>query len=292
MISLDTTTQQTNPAQPGSELILHGSGFAAGSTVHYISDQWSMADAMATVVNATEIRSTIPDVLAGSAGSVWVSVSSPDGQTSGRLSIDLAETAAVEFVRLLASRSTVKAMLGIAASETFDDAKLDALIRAASVQVASECQRKFDLVNYVELYDGDGTPSLMLRHAPVAAVNSVLIDGAAAPLEEISIGSGWIRFEDTGDYNPRTRASMRVFSRGVRNIQVDYQAGYALIPADINLACQMQCAFLYTQITKQGLVSEGNSNAGVTTAYLNEPLTPAAKRICMRYKTTKLGVIG
>ena len=247
---------------------------------------------MADVVSATEIRSQIPDVLAGQAGVVWVSVSTPGGQTSGQLQLDLAEMPAVEYVRLLASRSTVKSMLGIAATETFDDAKLDALIRAASVQIASECGRKFDLVNYVELYDGDGTPSLMLKHAPVAAVNSVLVDGLAVPVEEISIGSGWIRFEDTGDYNPRTRASMRVFPRGVRNIQVDYQAGYAPIPADINLACQMQCAFLYTQITKQGLVSEGNSNAGVTTAYLNEPLTPAAKRICMRYKTTRLGVIG
>ncbi len=251
-----------------------------------------MADALANVVSATEIRSTIPDVLAGRAGSVLVSVSTPAGQMSEQLSVALAETPSVEYVRVLASRSTVKAMLGIASTETFDDTKLDALIRAASVQVASECQRKFDLVNHVELYDGDGTPSLMLRHTPVVAVNGVTIEGQSIPVEEISIGSGWVRFEDTGDYNPRLRSSARVFPRGVRNIQVDYQAGYALIPADINLACQMQCAFLYTQMAKQGLVSEGNSNAGVTTAYLNEPLTPAAKRICMRYKASRLGVIG
>ena len=292
MISLENLTATTTPAQPGSELILHGSGFAAGSTVRYISDYRSLADAMAEVVSATEIRSTIPDVLAGQAGAVWVSVSTPDGQVSGQLLIDLAEMPAVEYVRLLASRASIKALLGIAASETFDDAKLGALIHAASAQIASECKRKFDLVNHVETYDGDGTPSLMLRFAPVAAVNSVLIDGLAAPIGEIVIGSAWIRFQDYADYNPRTRSTMRTFPRGVRNIQVDYQAGYALIPADINLACQMQCAFLYTQIAKQGLVSEGNTTAGVTTAFLNEPLTPAAKAICLRYKITRLGVIG
>jgi hypothetical protein len=54
----------------------------------------------------------------------------------------------------------------------------------------------------------------------------------------------------------------------------------------------LQVAHLVNTGNKQGLVNEGNQTAGVSTIYSQQPLCPAAKAICNRYKRAKIGIVG
>ena len=287
------TLTSINPtsAAPGDSLVLIGTGFAAGAFVGYSGDGNQIDDRAAVVISATELRSTVPDLYFGENGAALVTVIAADGSQSAAATLAISAFPDVETVQPLCGRAAVKRLMGVAPSETYDDARLDRLIRIASAQIASECRRSFGVDTYTELLSGDGTELLQLLHGPIATLSSVTIDGTAAPLSEIKIGTDWIRFEEMDSYNPRIRALRRVFTRGVRNVAVVYTAGYVRIPADISHACELQVQYLLNTVHKQGLLTEANTPAGVTTTYAQLPLAASVKTVCNRYRSQRIGVI-
>jgi hypothetical protein len=68
------------------------------------------------------------------------------------------------------------------------DALLNALILAVGSAIDRYCRRRFAHANYDELYDGDSTERLLLRHYPITAVHSVQYD--PQPALEIRNTSG------------------------------------------------------------------------------------------------------
>lgn len=184
----------------------------------------------------------------------------------------------------LCTVAQVKAVLGVASDETSEDAKLAALISLASAQIRSYCRRDFAAVTVTaERYDGDGSAMLTLASTPILEVTALAIDGQAVGLAEVKVYPSYIRFEDSGEYNPRLRASCRVFPAGALNVSVSYRAGFAAVPADIANACVLQTVHLLNTVPKLGIVSETSSVAQATTAYSQGPLTPAARIVCNRY---------
>ena len=131
----------------------------------------------------------------------------------------------------LTTLDNVKAWLPDMASVTTSDALLARLITAASQAVCVYTGRAdFGVQGYSEVYDGAARPILVLRQWPAVEVDAVGFSDGAAPsafsLEPPLAGGG----------AQRLTLVQGVFPRGVSNVTVAYQAGYAATPPDVEQA--------------------------------------------------------
>lgn len=77
----------------------------------------------------------------------------------------------------IASLAEMKSELGLAVSDTEDDARLTRLAESIQGAFSSNCRRRFDVATLAERHDG-GKAAIWLRAAPVHEVVAVTIDGA------------------------------------------------------------------------------------------------------------------
>lgn len=139
--------------------------------------------------------------------------------------------------------------LGIA--QGTDDTNLQLAISAYSQLIADFCSRSIVLATFSEIYDGRDMPRLMLRNYPIVAVTSLSIYGVAQSLATSPYGPGYTFANRSVDLQGGA-----VFTRGLGNIAISYQAGFATIPADIQMACLDWLKASYLTRTQQtGLVS-------------------------------------
>lgn len=145
-----------------------------------------------------------------------------------------------------------KTYLGITSST--EDTNLQTILDAVNQFVETYCHRSFEEAEYVELYDGTGTTSLILRHRPVTEITEILIYD-----DEITM-----RTEVGGDgYYYKDLASgiiMRddLWDRGQGIITVTYTAGYTdeTIPADLRYAVYELATYFRNTRKKAGMLSE------------------------------------
>lgn len=137
----------------------------------------------------------------------------------------------------LTTLETVKTYLGI--TTTDQDTLLSSLIASVSEAVEHYCGRVFALDRRVEFYDGQATGSLVLRCRPVTEIHSIHDDmgrvfaaGTEIPATRLVLypGEGVVRL--SGGY----------FAPGLRNIRVEYTAGYDPIPPAIEQAATILVA--------------------------------------------------
>ena len=116
------------------------------------------------------------------------------------------------------------------------DAIAKLIILAVTALMEAHCNTTFDhsagvLTYSAELYDGDGTTTILLRHGPLIAIS------------ELIITSGGI--DDTipaTDYVAElfkakiTLTEGDSFIRGVQNVSVTYTAGHSTIPDAVKMA--------------------------------------------------------
>ena len=128
----------------------------------------------------------------------------------------------------LTNLDNVKAWLGLSSDVTTSDSLLSALITAASGFVTQYLGRDLKPATYTEVHDGHGGRTLLLRQAPITAVQAVTFGGnsvaqAGDPITET--GGFW--FEDR-------RLSLighRFPERGL--VVVNYTAGYETLPPSV-----------------------------------------------------------
>lgn len=124
---------------------------------------------------------------------------------------------------LVAAKAYLKLQVSV------DDATIEDLINASSSAIENYCKRKFKEQAYLDdEYDGTGKDHILLDQYPVKLIESVSIDGT--PLS-------------TGQYKVKKRNGVLlnnggIWPRGEINVTVSYTAGYAEIPADLELACK------------------------------------------------------
>ncbi len=162
----------------------------------------------------------------------------------------------------LTTLTSVKTQGGIAAGDTSRDGQLRSLIDGVSSIVKQHLNRDLESTNYIEYYSGNGTPLLLLNQYPVTAVSLVCVDdlgyfgaapGGFAPSLNLVEGidfalmsgangqgsSGFLRRIGTTWHRPPARA-FGVLSNlpGIPNgnIQVQYTAGFPVIPPAITMA--------------------------------------------------------
>lgn len=144
---------------------------------------------------------------------------------------------------------------------------------------------------YTESYDGDDSNVLVLKKWPVISVASVHIDQDG---ERIFDSEALV---DSDDYYVDTDPDTSIgqielfqatgtgptwFSKGIKNIQVVYTAGWATVPYPLKFALQQLVAWHFrrsgTEATRQ------QSIGGFSKSYEDDNLPPHIKRFLDPYK--------
>jgi hypothetical protein len=124
------------------------------------------------------------------------------------------------------------------------------LITAASSSIQKYLGYNIAVASYNDVYNGVGSYRQMLRNRPVVSVSSVTLIVGAAGLVNIpprtstppgSTGQAGFTFDDRCVYLDPPYS----FEKGLQNIQIAYQAGYATVPADLEQACLQWLQTLY-----------------------------------------------
>lgn len=130
--------------------------------------------------------------------------------------------------------ATARAWIGLPPlAQGASDPVMQLAITAVSQRIASWCSRTFVPAAAVEVYDGVGSDLLCLRRFPIISLDSVVVDGVAAPL----IAAGSMAYGVSHDGRRTLSYRGGEFSRGRQNITVGYTAGLDPIPADLGMAC-------------------------------------------------------
>ena len=124
------------------------------------------------------------------------------------------------------------------ASETTSPtlADIEQWIKDASADVNRVAARTYGETAYTEVFDYNGTDVLVLRNAPLISVESVKYSIAQLGSTEYSLTT--VKTEDTDFTVFNEEGEIEFLSNwrpqnGLKRIQVDYTAGYATIPTDI-----------------------------------------------------------
>ena len=171
----------------------------------------------------------------------------------------------------LTTLDNVKAWLPDMASVTTSDALLGRLISAASQAVCVYTGRAgFDVEAYVEVYDGAGRTTLLLRQWPAQTVSGVAVARGPQPtgfnLEPALAGGG----------AQRLTLAQGVFPRGVANVTVSYTAGYASTPLDVEQAVIELVGERFRARERSGLSAKtlgGQETTGFVTKAFNDTIT-------------------
>lgn len=145
------------------------------------------------------------------------------------------------------------------------------VIDGVSAAVEAYIGRSLWAADYVERYDGNGKDRIVLDNYPVLSVSSVKINGA-------DVG-GW-------DFANWLLMRQEGFTRGLRNVEVSYRAGYEYMPADIREAVMIIAMQRMNEIENKGVQSK--TLAGETIAFStfsnSGGMPPSAFAILNEYK--------
>lgn len=189
----------------------------------------------------------------------------------------------------LTSVANVKAYLGDVTGT--NDALIQKLVTGVSAFALQQMNRAtLAQAPYVELYDGPGRDSMLLRQWPVVSITAIEFAGSAGLLPADTTvwppASGYA-VEPTGDGDLGHQALMlfggRCFPYGRRNVRVTYVAGYAATPADIELACTEMVGEDYKRRSRLGILSQA-VNGNETVSYAQRDMPPRAKSTFPNYK--------
>ena len=179
----------------------------------------------------------------------------------------------------LTTVASVKAFMGL--TGTSADAVLAELITQLSAQVDNFCQRTLGRADHSHWIDGSGGTRLLLTEWPVVAVSLVQVNGVSIPAAADPVSQGY-RFFDAGELllNPGGQR----FTRGQRNVRVDFTAGYTdnQVPADLALACNRMVANMYRARDWTGYVSK--SLAGETVTFRDEMEKDSVRSVLWNYR--------
>ncbi|TDR82202.1 head-tail connector protein [Paludibacterium purpuratum] len=174
----------------------------------------------------------------------------------------------------LTSLANVKQWLTL--TTTTDDAMLTRLIAAASTFIETWLNRTLGQQQYTETRNGNGKQTMLLGNYPVTAVTGVQINGAPV-LPSAAFGQAGYTFDGTTLY-----LTSYTFARGRQNVQIQYTAGYATIPLDIEQACIDLVCVRYKE--RQRIGEQSKAINGETVSFMIKDLSPFALSVLQNYK--------
>ena len=143
-----------------------------------------------------------------------------------------------------------------------DTTRLQALLDAATDMIESYCDRTFAAADYTNYIDGNDQRWIYVHNAPINSITSVVIKGTDDLTE--TIAGTEFRYDSTIgkiEFKPSATSSYGYFPKGFENIQINYNGGWATIPAAVQEACALAARNLYAR-----------SGGGTNPAYTDEKM--------------------
>jgi hypothetical protein len=106
------------------------------------------------------------------------------------------------------------------------------VVTAASAQIQQFLSRTIAATSYSITLNGTGGQCVMVPDYPIISVSSVTVDFQAIPARN-GRSPGFVSNGDAAIYLDRPYS----FARGIQNVQLAFQAGYATTPPDVEMAC-------------------------------------------------------
>lgn len=104
-------------------------------------------------------------------------------------------------------------------------------IPEAEAVIDAVCGHDFNLhEDQVEVFNGDGETVLLLTNTPVVSVSQVSVSGSVVPSTSYVVKGAKITLK------------VGTFTKGVGNVEVTYDHGYATVPSPIARACRLLAA--------------------------------------------------
>lgn len=151
------------------------------------------------------------------------------------------------------------------------------LVTSSSSFIQTHLDRIFTIKTCTENRNGNGHAVMPFYDYPVVALNSLVIDGQS--ISPYVQGSGTIGYL----FDIKTLYLKNgVFSKGIQNIAINYDAGYQTIPYEIEQVTIDLIALKYKQRERIGLLSVHMGTE--TTTYSRTDLTEDAKRLLQQYQ--------
>ncbi len=154
------------------------------------------------------------------------------------------------------------------------------------------------LVAYDQWYSGNGNPQLFLKRTPVASVQLLEVNGVTIQ-PSVSWSDGGYVIDDDGKslvirsgggyrLGRRTAWGGGCFANGIKNIHVQYMAGYPSTPPDVIDACTEMVALNFQRRKYLDQVSDASPSTIGTITYSKAELSPRIVSIMDNYSRTAL----
>ena len=161
---------------------------------------------------------------------------------------------------------------------------LSRLITSCSQSAATYCSRTFQLTAYAEARNGLGGTTMVLKNTPIVGVSSLMINGTtiqARPLLSSGSSTGW----GYGYVFDSSRIMLQglCFHQGQQNVLINYIAGFATIPFDLEQAIIDWVADEFKYKDRIGKASEGIE--GQTIAFNTKGIPPRVQSVLNVYNT-------
>ena len=129
--------------------------------------------------------------------------------------------------------------------------------------------------------DGNDKNQIILPQYPVNSVSTLRINEV-----EISARAGYTQGYIIDRNTGILRLSGYVFSQGMANIEIEYNAGYSSVPDTLIQACIEQSAWKYKQSVPGGALLGVNSRqlADGSVSYATKELLPEVRMVLEKYK--------
>lgn len=182
---------------------------------------------------------------------------------------------------MIADLDTLKQAVG--EKSDADDARLARILSAASSFCESYCGRVFEQTTYTsEMYDGNGTDTLILRNFPIISVSSLKECGATLTTgTDPAAGPDVLIYAEAGKL-------VRPFGMWLpyrRWYSVTYSAGYAVVPPSIVQACIDVAMLMLREKDRAGVAAE---TMGTRTSQFLRSLPEASQRALDLYRDATL----
>ena len=178
--------------------------------------------------------------------------------------------------RDLTTVANLQFWLGLTNVQPATATQLQRLVTAVSVWMQDWMNRIIPSQSYQEFRDGNDQARLMLPNYPVTAIAAVTVDGVIIPPSPGPGQSGWVLANDT--------VTIRCgrFTRGKVNVEVDYTAGYATTPPDLEQACLELASLRWKD--REHIGHNSISMGGQQTNFVVKDMPDSVKTVLQQYK--------
>ena len=155
-------------------------------------------------------------------------------------------------------------------AETEIDNIMTRFINEASQRIENMTKRKLKSRTFTEYQDGSGNSRILTRQWPVISVAEVWLDSSSEFTDAAKMVDSSYYHIDQQNEGLVMRGGCRKFTRGIRNVKLVYDAGYATIPADLEGACLWMIEFLYEARSDERIGTSTKSKGDENVSFLQD----------------------